>query len=363
LGDQVTDDVASGDEASARPTDAGIAPQSTAPRPTVWVLTGSRVGDNNQMLALADALGLPFEVKQLTYNRLRRFAFLRGQRLVYLTRRARRMLTPPWPDLVIGLGYDSMPVSRYIRDQSGGRTRLVQLGNPRTTIDDLDLVITTPQYPQRAAPNVLELPFPIGNPAEAVTATEEEEQWLAAFPRPRRLVAVGGSTRQWEIDNVELDHAIRNLKARCASRGGSVIAVTSRRTTPATSHLLEARLTGEREACVANFPRFAVLLARCDECYVTADSVSMLSEAVLTGKPVGMIPIARSFRGRVGHWFRTRGWNLRSHADLSKFWDYLTSKNLVGTVDSPVASKSSDTVAMAVSAVRKLIEVATPRAA
>src|SRR5438874_493768 len=124
------DDVALGGDASGQPADAGIAPQSAAPRPMVWVLTGSRVGDNNQMLALADALGLPFEIKQLTYNRLRRFAFLRGRRLVYLTRQARRKLTPPWPDLVIGLGYDSMPVARFIRHQSGVRTRLVQLGNP-----------------------------------------------------------------------------------------------------------------------------------------------------------------------------------------------------------------------------------------
>ena len=90
----LTDNVALGDEASAQTADAGIAPQSAASRPMVWVLTGSRVGDNNQMLALADALGLPFEIKQLTYNRLRRFAFLRDRRLVYLTRQARRKLTP-----------------------------------------------------------------------------------------------------------------------------------------------------------------------------------------------------------------------------------------------------------------------------
>src|SRR5207253_10211647 len=116
------DNVALGDDASAPPADAGISPQSAAPRPMVWVLTGSRVGDSNQLLALPEALGLSFEIKQLTYIRLRRFAFLRGRRLVYLTRQARRKLAPPWPDLVIGLGYDSMPVARFIRHQSGGRT-------------------------------------------------------------------------------------------------------------------------------------------------------------------------------------------------------------------------------------------------
>src|SRR6478609_8549121 len=77
--------------------------------PPVWVLIGnSRGGDYNQLLALAEALALPYEIKHLTYNRLARFAFLRD-RLLHLTTAARETLRPPWPDLVIGLGYQSMP--------------------------------------------------------------------------------------------------------------------------------------------------------------------------------------------------------------------------------------------------------------
>jgi mitochondrial fission protein ELM1 len=266
------------------------------------------------------------------------------------------MLTPPWPDLIIAVSYESVPVVRYVRRRSGGRTRLVQIGNPRTAIDDFDLVITTPQYSIGQAPNVLALPFPIGNPARAVAATNEEEMWLRAFPRPRRLVAVGGSTRQWKIDNSELDRTIGHLQSLRESNGGSVIAATSRRTTSATKQLLRARLTGETDALVENFPRFAVLLARCDECYVTADSVSMLSEAILTGKPVGMIPIARSLRGKIGHSLSRRGWNLPSHADLSAFWRYLTMNNLVGSVETPVASDMADTVNMAANAVRRVLD-------
>src|SRR5690348_10438624 len=38
----------------------------------VWALLGPHRGDNNQVLALAEALGLPFDEKKLTYNALRR---------------------------------------------------------------------------------------------------------------------------------------------------------------------------------------------------------------------------------------------------------------------------------------------------
>ena len=35
--------------------------------PLIWVLIGERTGDNNQALALAEAVGWPFEVKTLDY--------------------------------------------------------------------------------------------------------------------------------------------------------------------------------------------------------------------------------------------------------------------------------------------------------
>lgn len=326
----------------------------SATRRTVWILTGNRQGDNNQLTALAEALGEPYAAKTITFNRLRHLVWLRGERLLHLTPEARRELVPPWPDVVIGLGYESIHVSRFIRRCSGGRTKIVQIGNPRTNLDDIDLVITTPQYPLAPRPNLLSLPFPIGNPARGVIPTAEEEQWLKAYPRPRRLVAVGGSTRQWKIDERELLRAIRHLQGQAIGNGGSVIAVTSRRTTPQIRRMLRSQLDGSTDACVDDFPRFAVLLARCDECHVTADSVSMLSEAILSGKPVGMIPIARSVRGRIGHWVRRRGWNVRSNADLSRFWRNLQTNDLVGKVEAPKASIVSDTIETAVCAVRQV---------
>ncbi len=184
---------------------------------SVWILAGNRRGDNNQMLALAEALGLPFETKTLAYNRLHHLPPLR-RNLLHVERDARALLKPPWPDLVIGVGPNSPPVARYIRRRSGGLTRLVQIGDPRSAIGDLDLLITTPQFIRRKAANILDLPFPMGDPARSVTVTSEEDRWISAYPTPRRLVAVGGSTRKWKIDDQALDRTIRLLQARSARR-------------------------------------------------------------------------------------------------------------------------------------------------
>jgi mitochondrial fission protein ELM1 len=329
-------------------------PEASASPPTVWLLLGNRRGDNNQLMALAEGLGFPYEAKALDYNALRRIPFLRQPSLLLLTRKSRALIKPPWPDLVIGVGYGSVPVARYIRRQSPG-TRLVIVGNPRSSIDDLDLLITTPQYSQPPAPNVVALPMPIGNPAKAVTPTGDEARWLRSHPGPLRLIAVGGPARYWKIDQSELRRAIAAVRKRCDSEGGTAIAAFSPRTDKSTRRTVAEALAGSRFPLLDNFPRFAVLLARSDEFYVTADSVSMISEAMLTGKPVATIPIARSVRGQVCAWLTRLRLIEPPYPDFETFWSYLATHEMVGPVDKPVATKVSNTLATATRAVLALL--------
>jgi mitochondrial fission protein ELM1 len=309
---------------------------------------GNRAGDNNQLLALAHALGWPFETKKIEYNALRRFPLLRrGMRSV--RRDSRELVRPPWPDLILCVGYASVPVARFIRGRTGGRAKLVHIGNPRGRLPDFDLQITTPQYSRRAA-NLLELPFPIGNPAKNMRAEPEELEWLDSLLRPLRLVAVGGPARHWQLDDTTLLDAIRTLQAKGS---GSVIVATSPRTSRSTRALLSA--LGDQIPLVHRFPRFGVLLAYCDEVHVTADSVSMLAEAILSGKPVGMIPIKRSALGRFSHWAWERPTGRSTVPDFRNFWRLLERCHFVGSVEHPVAGHASDTIEPAVNAVRQLL--------
>jgi mitochondrial fission protein ELM1 len=312
----------------------------------------NRRGDNNQLFALANELGFPFEAKDLRFSQLRKIPLLHGSGLAILAAASRRLVQPPWPDLVISAGYPAVPVARYIRGASGGSTKLVHIGNARTDISDFDLHITTPQYPSPPIENVLELPFPIGNPATKVQPTREEREWLHTYPRPRRLVAVGGPARHWELDHGALERAIQILREKKPE--GSIIVATSPRTRASSCRFLKEKISGAMETLVSDFPRFAVLLSEADEIHVTADSVSMTSEAVLTGKPVGLVPIRRSLRGQVAHWL----WEPLGRAMLPNFrnfWDLLREERLAGTVELPVASQVCDTEGRAAVAVRSLL--------
>lgn len=325
-------------------------------KPSIWVLVGARTGDNNQVLALAETVGLPFQTIHLDYNLLRAVTRWFGPTTVTLDRASRSRLAPPWPDMVIGIGRRSVPVSRWIRRQSGGHTKIVLLGNPRIDASIFDLVITTRQYPVPAGDNVILLPAALSRFQTPPEPTMEEAKWLAKLPRPLRLVAIGGATKYWHLSQSLITKALRVLRAK---PGGSLIVVTSRRTDPAIIEMARAAVeSAPNERLVeGRFPRFAVLLAQADEIHVTADSISMLSEAILAGKPVGLIEINQNRKGRskLGPEPRVVGRHARRR-DLRRFWHYLRDHKVIGTVDQPLTASIENPNEIAATALKALFD-------
>src|SRR5437868_3207352 len=126
----------------------------------VWALLGAHPGDNNQILALAESLGVPFEAKDLRYNQWRHLhPRILGASLRSLTRQSRIMVAGQPPDLTISCGHRSVPVVQELRRRSQGRTRSVHIGYPRLSPDRFDLVVTGPEYPVPDHPHVLRIPL------------------------------------------------------------------------------------------------------------------------------------------------------------------------------------------------------------
>ena len=320
--------------------------------PRIWVLLGPRTGDNNQALALAEALGLPFETRTLAYNPLQALSVWLPGTALTLDRASRRHLQPPWPDLVIAIGRRSVPVARWIKRRNGGKTKLVRIGHPRIDPALFDLVVTTRQYPVPAGDNVLLLPLAMSRFSEPPEPTAEEAEWLAALPSPRQLLAVGGATKYWDLSEQRVAEAATSLQ----ERDGVLVVATSRRTDPMVTDAVRAVLAPPGRLVEGAFPRFPVLMAAADEIFVTGDSVSMLSEAILTGKPVGLVPIEQDEKGRrkLGEAPQEAGPDA-SRRDLRRFWNYLAEEKLIGTVDRPVAARIENPVATAARAVRGLL--------
>ena len=263
------------------------------PSPRVWVLAAPRAGDASQVLALAEALGWPYEVKKLAFRPLSLMLappFATSD--AGIDRDRSSPLAPPWPDLVLASGRENEPVARWIRRQSQGRTRIVQVGRPWGRIGNYDLVVTTPQYRLPSRPNVLQNSMPLHRvtAARLTAAADDWERRLAHLPRPRIAVLVGGHSGPYALTRRSGERLALAASAYAAAAGGSLLVTTSARTPGPAVRALEQRLVCPHmlyrwQPRDANNPYFAIL-ALADEIIVTADSVSMVTEAVATGKRV-----------------------------------------------------------------------------
>lgn len=332
-------------------------------QPIVWALLGPHRGDNNQVLALAEALGVPFEEKWLRYNHLRRLQpGLLGATLNSVAADARAQLQGDPPDLTISTGHRSVPVVRALRKRSGGKMRSVHLGYPRISPKHFDLVVPTPEYPVPDAPNVVRIPFAL-TPHGARAADPSDRDLLKALPRPRRLLLVGGPTLYWDLPVRRVERALHRLLRSAAWEGGSVIAVASPRTPAdsrrAISYPSDARSAPFLNAPMEGPPAYASLIEAADQIYVTADSVAMVADAVMTGKPVGIIPIAKSSLGKcvIPLFDLIRPGKRLFPRDLRFFWASLAQLGYGGTLDEPRASDPPDFTALIAKRVRLLLKL------
>lgn len=328
--------------------------------PRIWVIAGNRKGDDAQVYALAEELGLPFETRKLRYNW--RF-WLRGNYMgasaVSVERELReKTLVPPWPDLIILVGKRAVPIARWIQKQSGGRTRLVLVGHPRIAPDRFDLIFTTRQYLTPHAPCVRLQPVAMSRYRRPPEVTDEERSWLDSLPRPHLLLMLGGDTRHWKMRPSYIAEVAAKLAYRAGKAGGSLIVVRSARTSDEILDETERHL--ERAKCEwrvvrHDFPRFPVLLEDADLLFPTADSISMISESVITGKPVGMVPVQLKWLARI-----LLGSEPDEHSnsarDLRRFWSFLLENRIAGTLEEPVASVTPNPVISAAKEVRELLE-------
>src|SRR5262245_15284269 len=124
------------------------------------------------------------------------------------------LLAPPWPDLVIAASRRAAPLARWIKKQSGGRSRLVHLLHTQAPLHHFDLVVTTPQYRLPERSNVLHNLLPL-NAAPPEVLQSSAAQWRARLqhlPRPWIAGFVGGNSL-----NVRLDEATDRPRGEVAS--------------------------------------------------------------------------------------------------------------------------------------------------
>jgi mitochondrial fission protein ELM1 len=267
-------------------------------QPRVWVIGAYRAGEQSQLLALAEALAWPFEIKPIVHRwQGGVFNLLRGTGLFGIDRARSAALAAPWPDLVIAAGMRNEPVCRWIRRASGGRTRIVHVGRPWARVRNFDLVITTPQYrlasDDRVLQNTLTLHGITRRRLDA--ALERHGPRLRRLPAPHIAVIVGGPSGPYAFGV----HAARRLAlqagAMARALGGSLLISSSARTPRCVVETLRSSLDAPHEFYEWK-PQdpdnpYLAYLGSAARIIVSFDSISMLSESCATERPVYMFDL------------------------------------------------------------------------
>ena len=288
------------------PGAATTAGRSEAAKPRVWAVLCYREGDNAQILAVAESLGWPFEIKRLAY---RWFGYAvdvwRGTTLLGINPGKSVPLRPPWPDLIISASMRNEPVCRWIRAQSGGRTCYVHIGRTWARLETFDLVVTTPEFRLRRLPNIQHNALTLTR-VTAGKLAEAARLWaprLVHLPKPHIAVLVGGYGGPYALDPENAARLGREASAMAKKAGGSLLVTTSPRTRPASAEALRAAISSPchffRWAADAEQNPFYGYLALADQFVVTCDSASMLAEACATQRAVFMFDLGPDAPRRV----------------------------------------------------------------
>ncbi len=241
-------------------------------------------------------------------------------------------LTPPWPDLLISCGRRSVAMAMAIRRRSHGRTLTVHIQDPRVDPRHFDLVVPM-AHDGLAGDNV----FPVLTALHRITRERLDEAAAHFAPTlldglvgegPRIAVLIGGSSRRHRLDTETSRHLAERLVSLGRRHGARLMVTASRRTGAENCTILGDTL----RAAGAFFwdgqgeNPYLGLLALADTVLVTEDSVSMVSEACATGRPVYTLALPGRMGRRLSAFhegLRRRGLT-RPFADTLEHWQYPT---------------------------------------
>ena len=268
-----------------------------------WILTTHRKGDNAQLEKLGAELGWNCQVRPLHFRLINHIPnyFLGASLLGISSESAASLKAEEWPDYVLSSGRRAAPIARWIKQASGGKTRLIHIGRPWCALKHFDLVITTPQYQLPLRSNVIHncLPFNSISSGRMVADKTDLLPQLSACPGPYLSVVIGGPSRPYIINQSAMKKMAQSVDELAKRNGQSVLICTSPRTPKNALGWFRAELRSRNIAFEWKPEQqqnpYVGCLSLADSVVVTGDSVSMISEICKLKKQVYVQRLPKKF--------------------------------------------------------------------
>lgn len=291
----------------------------------VLILSDGRTGGENRSIGLAEMLGVKDpEVVTCKPQYTNKFLRILPVSMLYpdfirLQRDVRDY------DVLIGAGYQ---ISRLLKVLKRGQSRLftVALMRPSGKASDYNVVAVEQHDTYKKADNVV---VTLGAPNRITKAKLELEadRWrkrLSAVRGYRVALMIGGVSKHGGFDAEAAKEMVKEVCKPLKDKDAGLLVSTSRRTGKAVTDMVEKVLKESGvpyflwspEEVGARDNPYLAYLALADGVVVTADSVSMISEAASAGKPVYIYGDPKRVPKKFGRYFdalnqqgRARWWN------------------------------------------------------
>lgn len=258
----------------------------------IWILLDNRTGNDNQAIALAEEIGLGYEIKNIKYNffgKLPNFLFKFNP--FHINKTILNSLDfNKLPKIIISSGRRTAPLALYLKKKSNNNLKIVQIMKPNTATSEFDLVII-PQHDniREISPNIIKIIGALCNIKLKLEIGGEE--LYKHYPDIKNFIAVviGGDTKKYKF-TTSIAELFSEILTKISLNHASPFFISfSRRTPRAVKEIIKKHFPWPHaiyDPDQDGYNPYIGMLSKADYIITTADSISICSEVASTGKPL-----------------------------------------------------------------------------
>lgn len=255
----------------------------------VWALLDNRTGHRNQILGILSKLNFKYKAIEIKYNFL---AFLPNFFFQIFNNNfhvnsIKYLIKEPYPDIIISCGRRTATIALALKKKFKFRPFCIHLMYPRFTLfrKNFNLIFTPNHDSVKKSKFVRKF---LGSPSNIELKKIKNHDYV----KPVFFLLIGGDHGRYQLSRNEVKELIYKISSKL-NKKATILISTSRRTSKEiieevdkiknTLKIIKEVFHPNKSSCENPYLKF---LSIADEIIATGDSMSMLSDACETNKPV-----------------------------------------------------------------------------
>ena len=223
-------------------------------------------------------------------------------------------------NIVISCGRKSVIPSIFLKKKYGNKIVNIHIQDPKVSLKNFDFIVV-PEHDNLVGENVLQSKGAIHYLQE--NELEKSKNYLKSEIKKEKLVTLimGGPNKYYDYNDEDIDKIFKKIKENFINNGYQLVFIPSMRT-PQIIIDKAKNYYNENQIIITSIDKNAYLssLKLSDHIVVTCDSISMISEAAITGKPIYVAHMP----------------NKKKNERFKKFFDLFKSLNIIRDLEDSV---------------------------